>query len=220
MAVDRSWRNSGHYYPLLPRHEVFLLAPSGNGELFARRFVEVWKRIPLKDRRTLLRHWRQRAADPVTGRSIIAAVLVPSWGATDPGTVAQCREYGHKLFFKQEYFELCPEQLFYFIAHELAHATWMARGESAHLEAAAEIRPDLEGHDDAIATTCERLAEELVAKWGVRREWLVQMQTQMESRQNPAHQRGMAQVQGGTNVAQAQPPPAAGTPPERTTGRT
>ncbi len=172
MVRDRSWLETGGYYPLLPRHYVFLFAPNKGGELFAKRFVEVWKRIPLRDRRTILRHWKQRKADPVTGTSIIAVMLVPAWGTKEPGTVAQCRECGHKLFFKQDHFALSPEMICYYIAHELAHATWTARGESAHMEAAADICPNIDSQHDDIGETCERLANLLVAEWGFRREWL------------------------------------------------
>ena len=28
MTSDRSWLKTGHYYPLLPRHRVFLYAPA------------------------------------------------------------------------------------------------------------------------------------------------------------------------------------------------
>jgi hypothetical protein len=172
MAGDRSWLESGLYVPLLARHRVFLYAPCGDGEVFARRFIKVWKCIPIKDRRTLLRHWRQRPADPVTGQAIIAAMLVPGWGATEADTIAQCRETGHKLFFKHDHFQLCPGMLNYYIAHELAHATWTARGESAHMEAAAELSPDISREDDDIGKACEQLAEKLATEWGFRREWV------------------------------------------------
>jgi hypothetical protein len=166
MASDRSWLETGHYYPLLPRHRVFLYAPARGGDLFAKRFLDVWRRIPLLDRRTLLRHWKQRPDDPVTGSAIVAVMVVTAWGAKDPGTVAQCREYGHKLYFDEDHFDLIPEHICYYIAHELAHATWIARGESAHLKAAADICPDIDRQHDDLGNECERLANALVEEWG------------------------------------------------------
>jgi hypothetical protein len=172
MASDCSWLETGDYYPLLPRHRVFLYAPHGGGELFAKRFAEVWTRIPLKDRRNFLRHWRQRPDDPVTGSYIVAVMLVNAWGAKDPGTIAQCRDYGHKLYFDEDHFDLIPERICYFVAHELAHATWIARDESAHLEAAADICPDTDSQCDDVGNECERLTNALVEEWGFRREGL------------------------------------------------
>ena len=172
MAPDRSWLKVGHYYPLLPRHHVYLYAPCRGGERFAKRFVEVWKRIPLRERRTLLRHWRQRSDDPLTGSAIVAVMLVTSWGAKDPGTVAQCREYGRKIYFDENHFDLIPEHICYYVAHELAHATWIAHGEPAHLEADADICPDMDGQHDAVGNECERLANALAEEWGFGREYL------------------------------------------------
>jgi hypothetical protein len=168
MASDRSWLETGHYYPLLSRHRVFLYAPARGGGLFARRFVEVWTRIPLRDRRTLLRHWKRRPDDPITGSSTVAVMLVTAWGTKDPGTIAQCREYGHKLYFNEDYFDIIPEHICYYVAHELAHATLTARGEPAHLEAAADICPDIDKENDDVGKECERLANALVKEWGFR----------------------------------------------------
>ena len=50
----------GAYFPLLPRHNVYLFAPlpETGGERFARLFIETWKRIPLGPRRRILKHWK------------------------------------------------------------------------------------------------------------------------------------------------------------------
>src|SRR5690349_19554596 len=45
--------------PLLPRHGIYLTVDGhGDGRRFARIFLTVWKRLPLCDRRRILRHWR------------------------------------------------------------------------------------------------------------------------------------------------------------------
>ncbi len=163
MTSDRSWLKTGHYYPLLPRHRVFLYAPARGGKRFAKRFVDVWKKIPLRDRRTLLRHWRKRPDDPVTGAAIVAVMLVPPWGTKGLDTIAQCKNCGHKLYFNEDHFDLIPGEIGLFVAHELAHATWIARGEPAHLEAADESRPV---HEDVL-NQCERLANALQKEWGL-----------------------------------------------------
>ena len=87
--------------------------------------------------------------------------------------MAQCRECGNELFFKQGYFDVAPDDMSRgFIAHESAHATWSARGEPAHVAGAADISPDIDSQQDEIGKTCERLANQLTEEWGFRQTWL------------------------------------------------
>jgi hypothetical protein len=46
------------WFPLLPRHDIYLFAPNCGGEQFSSLFGETWKRLPLFARRRILRHWR------------------------------------------------------------------------------------------------------------------------------------------------------------------
>ena len=63
------------FYPLLPRHRVYLFAPvpstEDEGKRFARLFIETWKRIPLGPRRAILRHWRNRERIPLAHSPLI-----------------------------------------------------------------------------------------------------------------------------------------------------
>jgi len=156
---------------------VYLSAPNKDGKRLSNLFASVWKQLPLRDRRVILRHWKQRP-EPISSTFVIAAELVSEWCDRSSeylqthGIVAQSREYGRKVFFRKEYFgDEAPsidEDACYFIAHELAHVAWIARCEPAHIEAAATPSPDASSNEpDLVGEKCERLAEDLTAEWGV-----------------------------------------------------
>ncbi len=162
--------------PLLPRHKIYLSAPVEDGKRLADLFNRVWKRIALRERRTILRHWK-RASEARTGTLIVAAELASEWCDRTKdyllrhGIVAQCRDYGRKVYFQTGCFgdraAMIDEDVCYFIAHELAHVTWTARGEANHMEAAANPSPDIRsGEHDPVHEICESLADGLAADWG------------------------------------------------------
>src|SRR4051812_30768177 len=74
---------SGQFRRLLPRHHIYLFAPKGGGERFARLFVETWRRLPLYARRRILKHWKNdRRADTVLRPQI---ELLSGWAGREKG---------------------------------------------------------------------------------------------------------------------------------------
>ena len=122
--------------PLLPRHGVHLQISGTHlseledmhakrikgrkcapGQNFARHFRYVWARLPLKVRRSLLRHWRR-------GHVIVE---LSTFGLGDFEAI--CGNYGRSLRFRP-YDDWSPRgRLVYAtIAHELAHTYRFAVG--------------------------------------------------------------------------------------------
>ena len=120
-----------HWEPLLPRHGIRLLVVHGDGERFARRFRETWKRLPLAVRRRLLKHWREKTKELFVvseyGRPAglhIELINDESYlKRVDPGDViAQCDLFGLSLTFEAKTMDAMPEgPAQALIAHELAH---------------------------------------------------------------------------------------------------
>ncbi len=176
MDFNRTENDRNRPLLLLPKHGVYLSAPSGDGERLCSLFVRVWEQIREKDRETILSHWFQGSAR-IDEFSIMATELATEWcNRTSEylethGIVAQCRDCGCKVYFHRNSFgdkaAMIDEDACYYIAHELAHVTWIARKERFHLEAAANQSPDRNcGEPDSVDESCENLADDLAAEWG------------------------------------------------------
>lgn len=136
--------------PILPRHGIYLFvghsvaqyladvyakAPRKDhpppGEPFAGMFRETWKRIPLADRRSLLRYWR---SDPIGLRVELSEAEL-----RDCGIAAACLHHGFTLRFRPYHDFVRGESTLNTIAHELAHAfQWAADPDGAQDYEAAE----------------------------------------------------------------------------------
>lgn len=116
---------AGVTFALLPRHGIFLSAPHGGGERFARLFLETWRRLPLFVRRSVLRHWRTDVspASPVGP----AIELLAEWstrvrGRGLGGAWGGARDHGHTLRFWAKIVAAFSDELVRdLIAHEVAH---------------------------------------------------------------------------------------------------
>jgi hypothetical protein len=169
--------------PLLPRYGLPLTisaealalseklaraeAPDGSprraaGEVFCRRFREVWRRLPLVVRRGILRFWRtwpdpRRKPGHVSGR--VRVELTSFRLDTDRGPLTACvADDGWTLSFRPACFDVpLPEEeyLLYTIAHELAHVY-------RHATRVVEIAL----WEDDVYDSEEREADALAASWG------------------------------------------------------
>ena len=126
-----------YYLPLLPRHGIYLTrAGHADEERFARVFRGVWKRIPLRARRTILRRWRTIRARHGRAAVMPQIQVLDRWenweDLSDDGTafepeppavyLGQCWVWGHSLYFHAKIVDALPaDHLGTLIAHELAH---------------------------------------------------------------------------------------------------
>jgi hypothetical protein len=145
----------GRYVRLLPRHDVVVFAPGGDGKRFARLFAETWRRLPYRVRRHVLKHWRESDLSFVNYSPQIE--LVDFWSqrmveAGLGGDKAAVFCLGHRLVFWTKIVDAYPDDLVRdLIAHELAHVYQWAIG--CDLD---EMEPML----------CESEADLLVETWG------------------------------------------------------
>jgi hypothetical protein len=150
---------AGKVFRLLPRHDVYLFAPTNSrddGDRFAGFFRETWGRLPMWARRRFLKHWR---TDPFPPPLLYSPVieLLPGWSGRKAGrglrgdaANVSCR--GHLLRFWTRCVAAFPDDLVRdLIAHELAHVYQWSIGD------------DLETMDNFEA---ESLADQLVEDWG------------------------------------------------------
>jgi hypothetical protein len=135
----RIYIREGRYVPLLPGHSIYLEVTAGNGRRFARVFQETWRRIPLGDRRCLLRYWK--AEGPSCGIILSPQVELVEFTKlielakradfpVDAKAVAGLTSHlGHKLFFNAKDADRMPDAVVGdLIAHELADTFQMATG--------------------------------------------------------------------------------------------
>ncbi len=139
----------GRYWPLLPRHDIYLSATGCDGRRFASLFRETWKRIPLWGRRRMLGHWRataptlegwlaiqqqleqhgiKRRPDPEPHYWMLPHLELTS----DPlrnDVLAWTSDRGDRLKFHGEPVATMPDDVVQdLIAHELAHVMQSADG--------------------------------------------------------------------------------------------
>jgi hypothetical protein len=125
-------RAEGVMFPLLPRHGIYLFAPHGGGERFAQLFVETWRRLPLRVRRRVLKHW---STDPFPYQLFKPSIeLLAGWSSRDRGrglrgTWGCSSHHGHTVRFWTRIVAAFPDHLVQdLIAHELAHVDQWAAG--------------------------------------------------------------------------------------------
>ncbi len=115
---------------LVPRQPLFLNAINGNGPLFATRFLQTWRRIPLRARRRWLKFWRTEDSMKSLVPFSPHIELIEDWshdGKKPPfGVVSRD---GHMLRFCSKYFDQMPDNVACdVIAHELAHVSQNVSG--------------------------------------------------------------------------------------------
>lgn len=148
--------------PLLPRHKIDLFCVAGNGHRFADLFRQVWRQIPLRDRRRLLKMWRQ-------SRPIVWEASWPSFelvnGKSDflrgnsHEAIAQYKYHLQSFAFDSRYVDaLSDDAVKSLIAHEMAHAALATVDAEDHL---ARCEYDSSGFSDG-----EYDADEQAEFWG------------------------------------------------------
>jgi hypothetical protein len=103
---------AGRVIRLLPRHDVYLNVWAGNGQRFAEVFRAAWKRIPIRVRRRILKHWKDGS---------MPRIELIQFQLSSPGAVAHVN-LGGQVRFYSKYVEKMPDDVLQcVIAHELAH---------------------------------------------------------------------------------------------------
>jgi hypothetical protein len=117
---------TGQVLPLLPRHDVYLTVRGGDGPRFASVFLTTWKRLPLRARRRILGHWRNRYQEAYFSLSPIIELQDCPIRDEALGIVSM---FGHWLRFYSEPINKLPDDVLQdLIAHELAHVEQDAAG--------------------------------------------------------------------------------------------
>ncbi len=114
--------------PLLAWHAIDLIATAGNGRRFSQVFRATWKRIPLRIRRRLLGHWRNRGG-LMFGVILSPSILLTNHSLRDRKSFAETTKLGHELKFSAKEADDMPDDVLQdLIAHELAHVLQSADG--------------------------------------------------------------------------------------------
>jgi hypothetical protein len=126
----------GKCFPLLPRHEVLLRVPGGDGRHFVAAFRRAWGRVPLWARRRRLRHWKGVKFIPSAHLGHVDHpqpspyfdLSYDSLGGS-PTAYAQVKCPGHHLHFTAPAVAAMPDEVLQdLIAHALAHVLQDAAG--------------------------------------------------------------------------------------------
>ncbi|MBI2806097.1 MAG: hypothetical protein HYX68_14040 [Planctomycetes bacterium] len=113
----------------LPRWEI------GDDKRFALIFRDTWKRVPIRARRLMVRHWRTCPIWLMQGLWSPTISLTDDWEFSDvcgrkPKDLGGCGRGGHSLYFFAPIVDAMPVQhVGELIAHELAHAVQYASGD-------------------------------------------------------------------------------------------
>jgi len=156
--------NAPEFLPIVPSSRLWLPRLGiGDDERFAFIFRDTWRRIPLRAKRLMVRHWRM--SEPVwaiQGFWSPVIELADYWEFSDrtvrhPKDAAACGRNGHSLYFYAPLVDAMPvvhvQEL---VAHELAHVVQFAIGEPPSGD-----RTLPRGSDDA-----EMVADEIMEEWG------------------------------------------------------
>jgi hypothetical protein len=162
------------YFPLLPRHRIWLFSPDCDGTRFAKLFTATWKQIPLWARRRMLGMWRQHSYVQLSDdmpREMVAwhkkhqlwprIELLPRWSTVRKNgglAYGQVGFLGREIRFWSRGIQLLPDvAVTTIIAHELAHATQHASG----------FMKSLGGLDEEFDMEfVEEEADTLIEEWG------------------------------------------------------
>ncbi len=151
---------------LLPRHRVGLWAAYNRDDVpkFVAAWRAVWRRIPLGDRRTILRYWRTAEGDDFDQLRAIGtcpqiSILRGRIGYVD--AFATVGRYGSKINFKPEAVrDMATEVLETLIAHELAHIAFLAWPDPDAIQGEAYF------YDPDAYCTVEAQTSYLMGAWG------------------------------------------------------
>jgi hypothetical protein len=115
--------------PILPSHHVYVWAVDGDGHRFCRLFQETWRRIDLRARRRILRHWREDDSVAWQIWQSPSIVLLSTRDQNKRNHSAGTRCLGHGLRFCSADVDEMPDDVVRdLIAYELAHVYLFALG--------------------------------------------------------------------------------------------
>lgn len=136
----------------------------GDDARFADIFRQTWRRIMLRDRRRIVRHWREGSRYfPIQGHWSPLIMLSNDWqfsdrGFREPKDLAACGRNGHSLYFYAPVVDAMPRQhVSELIAHELAHVALFAVGEIQNVDRTIP----------RVFDETEIMADELMELWGI-----------------------------------------------------
>jgi hypothetical protein len=159
-AIRADWLS--RTIPLLPRHDIRLMAWQGDGERFARQFIETWKLIPLAARRRMLALWKSFQANLPFCPFL---ELLDDWSTREVKaglSTAQVAMGGRQIrFHAGEFAEMPDGACRWIIAHELAHVLQLATGR--------EMGDDDSDEREWVEMEADEIAEEFDE---FRRKWL------------------------------------------------
>jgi hypothetical protein len=146
---------SPHSQVIIARNRIYLRTFSGGADQqarFVRAFRRTWKRLPLGDRRRLLKHWRENCPLALVRNGHYSPLVEVQYGwqaRNEEPLAGSWRSSTHRLFFLAPAVVLMPNRhLDTLIAHELAHAALTAAGcDDKNDEELAEGIVDLWGFD-------------------------------------------------------------------------
>jgi len=152
-----------NYLPIVPSSRLWLPHLGiGDDKRFAAIFRNTWRKLPFRDRRMMVMHWRM--CEPFRIREFWSpyVALSDDWTFFDgarrhPKDIAACGHSGHVLFFHASVVDTMPavhvEEL---IAHELAHVIQHANGEM----------PQTDRSVPRCLDDSESDADEIMEQWG------------------------------------------------------
>lgn len=119
--------------PIVPTAGLYLTSSGEESEgRFVAAFRRSWKRIPIKDRRRMVKHWRESAPiDPfIFGRPSPTVAVCWDWPAREESrAVGVWRSGVQALQFWVPVVRIIPDHFLEgLIAHELGHVLWSACG--------------------------------------------------------------------------------------------
>ena len=161
LVMARRWR------PLLPQHSIYLQVRAGNGPRFVCIFRDTWKHIPIRDRRRMLRYWK----DDGTKHKILLSPQIElidrkNMPTADLAIAGVTSNWGHRIRFPADDFDRMPDSACAdLIGHELAHAFQFASGFRICSE---DDRHTVIGPDETIydETLQESHANAKATEWG------------------------------------------------------
>jgi hypothetical protein len=167
--LNRNGADGPRYIPILPRHGTYLFCLAGDGERFAKLFRQTWRKLPLSDRRKILKYWRETYyrffGDQVTPSPWPLVEMVPQKSNFSRGNSADAMaQYSHfhcSFAFEADAMDALPDHAVEAtIAHELAHAVLCIEDATYHLDP-ANTEYDAWGFSQS-----EYFADKMAEDWG------------------------------------------------------
>jgi hypothetical protein len=130
------------------------------GKHFAQLFIETWKRIPLGDRRKILKWWRCGYVPKHPVVELLNDLASRRVGRYEK--IGECSWYGYLLRFSQEWAKpTSEEKVRSVIAHELAHVYQRAISVMEDYDIA-----NCQRFDGSFQDPVDEDADEIIAFWG------------------------------------------------------